>query len=316
VLTSGGTESNNWALRCAGHTKNTISSSGDLPIAVCSAVEHNSVLECVKFSHNGVVIPVDEYGRISIPALSEVLEHNKVRIVSVQHCNNELGSIQDIPEIADIVHAAGALFHVDAVQSFGKWKWDVDDLGADLVSISAHKIHGPMGVGALWIKPDTPIFPFMLGGGQELERRSGTLAVPCIVGFGKAAEMSWTNIDNNSKLQKEMLNGLASDLNVRHGITRNGINLAPHIASMNLPAEASMIAAILNQKFGICLSTGSACETRSQKSHVLEAIGMSLAEQQRVLRVSISRFTTARHISMLRSSIDMALREEDARKLF
>lgn len=315
VFTSGGTESNNWALRCAGHNKETVSSSGDYGIAVCSAVEHSSVLECVKFSPGGVVVPVSQHGRISIPALTQALEQNKVRIVSVQHCNNELGSIQDISVIAGIVHDAGALLHVDAVQSFGKWVWDVDDLGADLVSLSAHKIHGPMGIGALWIKDGTPIFPFILGGGQELGRRSGTLAVPNIVGFGKAAELAWTNIKTEEARQRKMTDKLASDLNIRQGITRNGENHAPHIASLNLPVEASVVAAVLNRHFGICLACGSACDTKKQRSHVLEAIGMSYETQQRVLRVSISRFNTEKHMEMLKAGMDMALREAKERSI-
>jgi cysteine desulfurase len=247
--------------------------------------------------------------------LEGIISGRKVRIVSVQHCNNEIGTMQDIPTIAELVHRYSALLHVDAVQSFGKWMWDVDDLGADLVSLSAHKIHGPMGVGALWIKDGTLIFPFMLGGGQELERRSGTLAVPNIVGFGKAAEMAWTNIRTESVRQRKIADKFANDMMVRYGVTRNGSTHAPHIVSLNIPEEAAVVAAVLNRHFGICLATGSACDTKKQRSHVLDAIGMSFEAQQRVLRVSLSKFNTDKHMDMLVAGMDMALREAKERSL-
>jgi cysteine desulfurase len=316
VFTSGGTESNNWAVKCAGWLKEgkTNNKSGRYK-AVCSAVEHNSVLECVKYSPDGVIVPVSPSGRISIPSLTQALAHDDVRIVSVQHCNNEIGTIQDIPLIADLVHRAGAILHVDAVQSFGKWKWDVDDLKADLVSVSAHKIHGPMGIGALWIKEGTPIHPLLEGGGQERERRSGTLAVPNIVGFGKAAQQAWSNVRTESKRQRKMSDTLARGMSVRHGITRNGDNLAPHIVSLNLPEEAAVVAAVLNRQYGVCVACGSACDTKKKQSHVLGAIGLNFEEQQRVLRVSVGRFNTDRHIRMLISGFDMAFREAKERSL-
>ena len=321
VFTSGGTESNNWAMKCAGWLKETKTSkdSGHYK-AVCSAIEHNSVLECVKYSDGGVIVGVDGTGRIDATELYEVLEAGNVRIVSITHCSNELGTINDIAGFADMVHDYDALLHVDAVQSFGKWLWDVDDLKADLVSISAHKIHGPMGVGALYIKPGTPIEPFLHGGGQELERRSGTLAVPSIVGFGKAAELAWANIQTEPKRQRKMMTRFAADMDVRQNLPRlgdsgEGGNIAPHIVSLKLPVEAGMVAAVLNRQYGVCVGCGSACDTKKQRSHVLEAIGLDFEAQQRVLRVSVSRFNTAQHMDMLVAGMDMALREAKERSL-
>jgi cysteine desulfurase len=216
-----------------------------------------------------------------------------------------------------VVHAAGAILHVDAVQSFGKWMWDVDDLKADLVSISAHKIHGPMGVGALWIKDGTPIFPLLEGGGQERERRSGTLAVPSIVGFGKAASLARSNIKTEESRQKNLTDMFAASAKLKSGITRNGSpdNMAPHILSLNLPEEAGVVAAVLNRMHGICVSCGSACDTKKQHSHVLEAIGLDFEAQQRVLRVSISRFNTKRHMDMMTVGLDVGIREAKERRL-
>lgn len=317
VFTSGGTESNNWALKCAGHTKQTMSSREDSPIAVCSLIEHSSVLECVKYSEGGITVPVDKSGYVNMDELEAIISSRSVRIVSIQHCNNEIGTIQDIPAIAKLVHEHGALLHVDAVQSFGKWKWDVDDLDADLVSVSAHKIHGPMGVGALWIKEGTKIFPLLLGGGQELERRSGTLAVPSIVGFGKACEMAWGTIHVEPDRQRKLLAKFVKDMKVRHGVTCNGDadNSAPHILSLNLPVDGMMAAAMLNSKFDICIGTGSACSTKNRSSHVLDAIGMSQQNQDKVVRVSISRYNSKRHIDMLRIAFDRAVYETERRSL-
>jgi len=324
VFTSGGTESNNWALKCAGwHKEGKASNTDGRYKSVCSAIEHNSVLECVKYSDGGVVVGVDGTGRLDAQELHNVMEQGNVRIVSIQHCNNEIGTIQDIAGFAEMIHSYDALLHVDAVQSFGKWEWDVDDLGADLVSISAHKMHGPMGVGALYIKPDTKIEPLLHGGGQELERRSGTLAVPSIVGFGKAAELAWSNLKSEAPRQRDMLKKLADIAELKHGITRNGdsqnndtdLGLAPHILSLNLPVEAGIVAAVLNRQFGACVACGSACDTKKQRSHVLDAIGMSYEKQQNVLRVSIGRFNTQHHMDMMVVGLDVGIREANERSL-
>jgi len=316
VFTSGGTESNNWALKCGGRTQQDMTQ-GLGGIAICSAIEHSSVLECVTYSDGGLTVPVDNKGRIDMNELEAIISGRSIRIVSIQHCNNEIGIIHDIPAIAEIVHESGALLHVDAVQSFGKWMWDVDDLGADLVSISSHKIHGPMGVGALYIKAGTRISPLLHGGGQELERRAGTLAVPSIVGFGKACEMAWSKIRTEPDRQRELVRKFKNKMEERHGLTFNSGDegYAPHIISVNLPGEAQLAAAVLNREYGMCVGTGSACSTKDKKSHVLTAMGMNSTAQEKVLRISLSRFNTKGHVDMLAYGIDRALRELKTRSL-
>jgi cysteine desulfurase len=315
VFTSGGTESNNWAIKCAGFVKEgKVDAESGRTIPFCSLIEHSSVLECVKGV--GVLIPVDKKGHVVMEFLKAL--DDRTRIVSVQHCNNEIGTVQDIAEIARVVHAAGAILHVDAVQSFGKWKWDVDDLGADLVSVSAHKIHGPMGIGALWIKSGTPIFPLLSGGGQETERRSGTLAVPSIVGFGMAAEQARTTMSVQEPRVRSLRDRFLAEAELKFGVTVNGDrdSMAPHIASITFPdVEAGVVAAVLNRHHGICVACGSACATRGGPSHVLKAIGKTVEESHRTLRVSLSRFTTDRHVRSLISGIHMAVREAKERSL-
>lgn len=310
VFTSGGTESNNWAVRCA----------GDLTKYVwCSAIEHDSVLRVVPMARRIDPIPVEKSGRLDPESLREGLESTGpgvVGLVSVQHANNEIGTLQDIPAIAEVCHEYGALLHVDAVQTFGKMRFDVDDLGADLVSLSAHKIHGPMGIGALYIRPGVKIEPFMRGGGQELERRSGTLAVPSIVGFGMAAELARTTVRTEEPRLRSLLKSFLTEAKVKFEIEVNGDqeNCAPHIASIMLPGvEAGIVAAVLNRQYGICVSCGSACGTRNVKSHVLQAIGRTTEQMQRTMRVSFSRFTTKRHVRSLISGLHMAIREAKER---
>ena len=180
-FTSGGTEANNWAIKgiSRGHGQEGI---------IVSAIEHPSVMEQAKWMCQDAPyfeIPVDQFGTIDLGRLEEELATGKYVLVSVQYGNNEIGTVQPVKKVAELCRKHAALFHCDAVQAFGKVVFDVDDIGADMISISAHKIHGPMGVGALYIKSGTVLEPLLHGGGHEDGMRSGTLAVPEIVGSSR-----------------------------------------------------------------------------------------------------------------------------------
>ena len=186
LITSGGTESNNTVLM-------GISSQFPSGQIITSSIEHDAILEpCKKLSTNGFQVdylPVDKFGMINLSDLENIISEN-TRLVSVMFGNNEVGTIQPIVEIAKICHKHNVLFHTDAVQAVGKLHVDVNELGVDLLSISSHKLHGPKGIGALYIKNGVKINPLILGGGQEFRLRSGTENVASIVGFGQACEIA------------------------------------------------------------------------------------------------------------------------------
>jgi cysteine desulfurase len=237
-------------------------------------------------------IPVDSVGRIKLDDLQYIFkEHDEVALVSVQYGNNEVGTIQPVQEIAELCRENGTLFHTDACQAFGKVPFDVEEMGIDMASVSAHKIHGPMGIGALYVKEGTNLKPLLHGGGQENGMRSGTLAVPLIVGFGKAVEMAQTHLKGMKRIYR-MVSTMATKLE-HIGATRNGDpeNRLPHILSVSFPdlPGASLVGAL--NKMGICVAMGSACRTRKNQSHVLEALGIDYLTNNHTIRISPSRYT-------------------------
>lgn len=318
-FTSGGTESNNWALK-------GVNLPDDRRRAIVTAIEHPSVLEPLDWLlEKGLVsafaaAPVTSDGVVDLEYMEQELNRDDVGLVSVQHANNEVGTIQPVEKIYDLCYKDGCTvpFHVDAIQTFGKIPLHVMDIGADLVSVSAHKIHGPMGIGALFIKPGTDIDPLLHGGGHEKGMRSGTLAVPAIVGFGRAAEMAWSNLRSEQDRQMNMVAYLAKELATRFGAKVNGhiSHRLPGLLSFTLPdVESSMVAALLNSMHGICVGYGSACGSHKKGSHVLDAMGRDLDYSQRTLRVSLSRFNTERHARMLVSCLQSAIKEARERGL-
>ncbi len=297
TFTSGGTEANNLALKgTATHAKSKMTEKNTI---ITSSIEHDAVLEpCKDLEDRGFVIihlPVTGDGLIRPSELKNVISNN-VALVSIMYANNEVGTIQPIKELVEIAHQAGALFHTDAVQAAGKLPINVKNLGVDMMSLSSHKINGPKGVGALYIRSNLKILPIIHGGGQEWYLRSGTENVPGIVGFGKACELA------NKRMMhyQEHVVGLR-DYVIEHvlkEIPRSRLN-GPrteriannaHFTFFGVNGEDLVIKLDEN---GIAASTGSACSVKKQKqSHVLKAMGFSYEEITGSLRLSLGMHNT------------------------
>jgi cysteine desulfurase len=311
-FTSGGTEANNWALK-------GFEFPAEKQVLVISAVEHKSVLAPANWMMNRglaslYIAPVDAYGMIRVDALEAYLKDGKVGLVSVQFANNEVGTLQPVKEIGLLCKKYGAVFHCDAVQGFGKIDFTAAGIGADMITLSGHKIHGPMGVGALWVKVGTKLEPLLHGGGHESGKRSGTHGVPQIVGFGKAAELAWNSLQTDMPRISQMVENIARDMTLV-GAVRNGhpVKRLPNILNMSIPGEnASLICGIL-AKDGICVSTGAACSTKEGQSHVLMSMGRDYNACVGTFRISLSRYTKSGEGTMMIARLHNALREAKIR---
>jgi cysteine desulfurase len=298
VFTSGGTEADNLALfgsvAASNHSRKHI---------ITTAIEHHAVLNAAQaLEKQGIdvtYVPVVASGIVDPQDVRRALRPETI-LISVMHANNELGTIQPIEEIGRIAAEADVYFHCDAVQSAGKLPLDVNRLGVDLLSISAHKIYGPKGVGALYVRAGTPLEPQFHGGHHERDRCPGTENVPGIVGFGKAAELARVRLTTDSaqieslrdRLEKMLLNSLAS---VRvNGDRSRRIPNTTNLVFTSAGGEALVIALDLQ---GVACSTGAACSSGAvEPSHVLLAIGLSPDEARSSLRFSLGRTTTAAEI--------------------
>ena len=297
LITSGGTESNNTALM-------GISSQFPSSQIITSSIEHDAILEpCKKLNSNGFhvdYLPVDNFGMIDTLDLQNIISE-KTSLVSIMFGNNEVGTIQPIAKIAKICDENKVFFHTDAVQAVGKLPVDVKELGIGLLSISSHKLHGPKGIGALYIKGGIKIDPVILGGGQEFRLRSGTENVASIVGFGQACEIAQNNLSKNisfiKKLQtlliKKVLDGIPETTFNGHFESRLCNNT--HFTFLGVNGEDLIIKL---DEYGIAASTGSACSVNTQKaSHVLESMGFSLEQITGSLRLTIGIFNTENEIN-------------------
>ena len=285
-FTSGGTESNNTALNGFPITK-------EKNHIITSMIEHDAILEpCKKLKQDGFFItylPVDEYGQIDVGLLKNSITEKTI-LVSIMFANNEVGTIQKIQEISDICKTNHVLFHTDAVQAIGKFPIDVKKFGIDLLSISSHKINGPKGVGALFVRNGLKLNSLIYGGGQENGLRSGTENVASIVGFGKACEIAKNSLLSNMQhfytLHKLLVDKITSEIPY---VTLNGHSTQRifnnvHLTFLGINGEDLIIKLDEN---GIEASTGSACSVHAQKaSHVLQAMGFSHEQISGSLRLT------------------------------
>jgi cysteine desulfurase len=298
IFTSGGTEANALAL-APGLRRG--SSGPPVERLVVSAVEHASVLAGGRF-HVGEIsrLGVNRSGIVDLEGLRTSLEGGPPALVSVMSANNETGALQPVAEVAAIVHAAGGLLHVDAIQALGKIPFDINMMGADLVTLSAHKIGGPKGVGALVLTEGLfGLEPLLRGGGQEKGRRAGTEDVAGIVGFGAAVKAAMGALERDSANLERLRDRLESGLRRRPGLIvfSEDAPRLPNTTLFTVPGLKAETAVIGFDLEGIAVSSGSACSSgKVQPSHVLEAMGFASDLAQGAVRLSLGWSTTPQDI--------------------
>jgi len=299
VFTSGGTEADNFALKGVAFANQNKGNH-----IITSSIEHHAVMETGKFLEGRgfrvTYLPVDGYGLVDPDDVRKAIT-DKTILISVMHANNEVGTIEPITEIGKIAKETGIYFHTDAVQTVGHIPVNVNELGVDLLSMSAHKLYGPKGVGALYIRKGTKLVSHMHGGGQERERRASTENVPGIVGFGRASELAQQEMSEEAKrlayLRDQLIKGLQERIDhIRlngHPLRRlpNNVNVSVDFVEgesmcLNLDLE------------GVCVSTGSACSSSSlESSHVLLAMGLPPEQARGSLRLTLGKWTTEEEIA-------------------
>ena len=293
IFTGSGTESDNFAIR------GSFSARPDKKTFITSAIEHPAVVETAHYLDrkgiHTIFIPVDSFGVIRLEELEKALSDD-VGLISIMHANNELGTIQPVAEVVRLAGTRNIPVHTDGVQSFGKIGFEIADLGVDFLSISAHKIYGPKGVGALYAKKGTPIEPLIYGGHQERLMRAGTENSTGIIGFGEAVRI----LKKNGKSERDRIRRLSRRLKAQieetipkikfNGHPKNRIESTLNFSFFGLEAEAVLLALATRE---IYVSTGSACSEDSEEvSHVLSAIGLRPEEARASIRMSLGRFST------------------------
>lgn len=303
-FTSGGTEADNWAV--FGTVKRLGKRGKHI---VTTAMEHHAILNCAKDleaqGYEVTYLKPDSMGRITVEDLKNALRKDTI-LVSIMMVNNEVGSVMPISQMAKLTHklCPDAIFHTDAVQGFLKVPFHAKTLGADLISVSSHKIHGPKGAGALYISPRLKSFPpLLLGGGQEGGYRSGTEGTPAIFGFAAAAEATYKTFREDISREKEMISFLAEKLPSLPGVVINGAHEAPHILSISIPGVPTQNSINILQDAQIFVSAGSAC-AKGHRSHVLTAMGISPEIIDCTFRVSLCKDTTMDDLSQLVRAIE------------
>ena len=298
-FTSGGTEADNWAIQ------GTIKRFGKRgKHIITTAIEHHAILHPMKeLESQGFEVTYlqpDNEGRVTLDALKTALRKDTI-LVSIMMVNNEVGSVMPITQMAKLTHklCPNAVFHTDAVQGFLKVPFSAKTLGADLISISSHKVHGPKGAGALYISPRLKSFPAMLlGGGQESGYRSGTEGTPAIFSFAAACAAGSATFKEDIAREKELIAYLVDKLSANSLIRINGCHEAPHVLSLSVPGVPTQNSINILQDAGICVSAGSAC-AKGHRSHVLEAMNLSPETMDGSFRVSICRDTTTEELDKL-----------------
>ena len=299
IFTSGATESNNLIIK---GVMDTFSSSK--PDMITLATEHKAVLEPAsdaveRAGGNLTILPVANSGLIDLDALKAALS-DKTALVSVMAVNNEIGVIQPIKEIAEIVHAAGALFHTDAAQSFGKIPLDVNDIGIDFLSFTAHKFYGPKGIGAAYIKSNKQrlVARHISGGSQQYNLRAGTMSPVLCAALGKASQIASEEMAQESGRLKQLMNSLVAKLDANiAGIKINGTMEQRWCGNLNICLPGLKIEDLMSNLRDIAISSGSACSSATKNSsHVLKAIGLNDDDASSTLRIGIGRFTTQEEV--------------------
>jgi len=293
IFTSCGTESDNAAIRGA------LAAAPDRRKIITTRVEHSAVLTvCRDLENHGytvVELSVDKQGRLDLDELERQIDDDTA-LVTIMYANNETGTIFPIEKIADLVTAGTVVFHTDAVQAVGKIPLNLSKSKIDLLSLSGHKLHGPKGVGVLYVSKGTRLSPFMLGGHQEEGRRAGTENVPGIVGLGKACELAAKNIKEKNRKVKYLRDKLENAILKKcpdcrlNGDKENRLPNTSNISFEYIEGEAILL---MLDKFGICASSGSACTSGSlEPSHVLRAMGVPFTAAHGSIRFSLSRYST------------------------
>lgn len=304
-FTGSGSEANNWAIKGSAERKKKHGKH-----MITTMVEHHSVLNTMKYMEKQgfaiTYLPVDSFGMISLDQLTEAIREDTI-LISIMAANNEVGTVFPIKEIGAIAKEHSILFHVDGVQAVGHLPLDIEDSNIDLLSFSAHKFHGPKGVGALYIKKGVQLEPLIHGGGQEKAIRAGTENVAGIVGMAKALEETLFQVDEKREKLKRLTASLTAGIlqlpKVR--LTGDPNNRLPSIASFVFDGlDGKELIHALDTK-GITCSSGSACDSGSlDPSHVLLAMGISHKEAQGALRISLSEESTAEEIDYILQSLE------------
>lgn len=300
IFTSCGTESDSTAIRAA------ILSNSDKKHILTSRVEHPAVKNHYEYlSKNGyrvTFVPVDRKGRLDLDYLYKNLSDDTA-LVSIMWANNESGVIFPIEEISRVVREKGIVFHTDAVQAVGKFPIDLKTIDVDMLSLSGHKLHGPKGVGALYVRRGTKYTPFIIGGHQEKGRRGGTENVASIIGLGKAAELAAAHLSDNNNQIKQLRDKLENEILKRipntiiNGDRNNRLPNTTSIAFEYVEGESILL---MMDEFGICASSGSACTSGSlEPSHVLRAMGVPFTAAHGSIRFSLSKYNTEEEIDFI-----------------
>jgi cysteine desulfurase len=296
IFTAGGSESNNIAIKGIAYKHKELITDFEGPHIITSAIEHPAVFETCKYlEEQGFKVkylPVDKYGIVNLEELKQAISKGTF-LITIMHANNEIGTIEPIEEIGKIAKERDIVFHTDAVQSFGKINVAVEKMNVDLLSVSAHKIYGPKGVGALYIKKGLQIEPFIQGGGHEKGFRSGTENISGIVGFGKAAQLAEQRLENDYhylvKLRDKLIKGTTKKIQESYlnGHPTKRLPNNAHFRFTGIEGESLVLS--LDEK-GVAASTGSACSSKKlEPSHVLLAIGLNEVEAHGSLRLTLGR---------------------------
>ncbi len=297
-FTSGGTESDNWALKCIAQAYQKKGKH-----IITSSIEHHAVLHSCKYLETQgfrvTYLPVDKDGLIDLEKLKESICDDTI-LISIIFANNEIGTIQPIEEIGEIAHEHNIIFHTDAVQAVGSVAIDVEKMNIDAMSLSAHKFYGPKGIGALYLRKNVKIIPFMDGGAQEFSKRGGTENVPGIIGMAKALEIAYENLDENNIFLTKLRDKLVENIlkNVPHcRLNGHRYKRLPNNVNISFEfIEGESLLLLLDSK-GFFASSGSACTSGSlDPSHVLLAIGLPHEIAHGSLRITLGKYNTSKEV--------------------